>query len=37
MAGEADRGEFDRRELFVKGTGAVLAAGLAGGLASRDR
>jgi phosphotriesterase-related protein len=35
MAGEADRGEFDRRELFVKGTGAVLAAGLAGGLVAR--
>ena len=35
MAGEGNPGELDRRELLVKGTGALLAAGLAGGLASR--
>ena len=35
MTGEDHPGELDRRELLVRGTGALLAAGLAGGLVSR--
>ena len=35
MSGEVDSKEFDRRELLAKGTGALVAAGLAGTLVSR--
>ena len=35
MSGEGDSKEFDRRELLAKGTGALVAAGLAGSLVSR--
>lgn len=34
MSGETKSGESDRRELLAKGTGALVAAGLAGSLAS---
>ena len=35
MSDQGKPAELDRRELLVKGTGALLAAGLAGGIASR--